>query len=529
MKNRRRYYLILLILPLILALTAVLLNNARGPYWLGSNLDPEYVYLLNAANLAGLKGVGHIDHPGTPVQALGAVIIRVVHFFNFSSEIDWHTHLIQRPEYYLKAINFVLVMLNVLVFLALGVFTYLLTNNFVLSLWLQISPFFSITLLQFGLTRVTPEPLLFFSSSMMIVFLVVKVHSKDVPSARENINMIIIFALVTGFGVACKVTFIPLAIIPLILLPKLKNKVLYLFASGIGFVIFTLPIIRMYPRFFEWIVNLLSHSGRYGSGPSKLISTEKYLKNIVQLLLGNPFFSIILVLALLIVLITLFTPKLRRVSRASIHFKLLAAVTAAQLAGLLMVSKHSAHHYLLPVLNLSGIVLFLIFHYFNHFQDHYDLNPKIIPICAVIFLVTLTGLVNPWGQLNKRIDRLENLKKKSLELHQQVKEDYKDYAKIFYYLGSSPEYALKFGNDLSRSYHTEFLERQYKSIYFYDIWTKRFTGFDYHETISFEAIRGKYKDKIVFQGSRGIKIPGLKLKKISGKRFYEGIYLLNDL
>jgi hypothetical protein len=518
----------LLVLPVIMALTAVFLNDARGPYWLGSNSDPEYVYLLNAANLAGLRGVGHIDHPGTPVQVLGAVTIKIVHFFNFSSETDWRTDVLQRPEYYLKAINIVLLVLNVLMLLALGMFTFFLTKNVWLSLWLQLSPFFSITLLQFGLTRVTPEPLLFFSSSLMIAVLVFvwQAHSDNLTTPGENVIMIFIFGLITGFGIACKVTFIPLMLIPLILFPKIKNKIVYLFAAVISFVIFTLPIIRMYPRFFDWIFNLLTHSGRYGSGPSKLISTQKYINNIKHLLVGNPFFSIILVLALVIVVMTLLIPRLRKTHCSTIYFKLLAAVAAAQVFGLLMVSRHSAHHYLLPVLNLSGIAFFLVFLYFRHLLGQHNVNPKILTASTAISLVFLFVLANPVGQFNKTISRLKKVKERSLSIHQQVKDNYKNYAKIFYYGSSSPEYALKFGSDLSRSYHSETLEKLYKNVYFYDIWTKRFAGFDYNRTIPFETIRSEYGDKIVFQGARRIKAPGIQLKKVSDRGFYEKIFVI---
>jgi hypothetical protein len=567
MKIKKLYYLLLLVLPMMMALTAVLLKDARGPYWLGSNSDPEYVYLLNAANLAGLKGVGHIDHPGTPVQVLGAVTIRVVHFFNFSAETDWHTDVLQRPEYYLKAINIVLIVLNVLMLLTLGMFTYFLAKNIWLSLWLQFSPFFSITLLEFGLPRVTPEPLLFFSSSLMMAVLVfVLTHPGNLTTPGKNVIMIFIFGIIIGFGIACKVTFIPLAVIPLILFPKVKNKLLFLFAAVISFVMFTLPIIRMYPRFFDWIFNLFTHSGHYGGGAAKLVSTQKYFKNIKLLLAGNPFFSIILVLAAAIVVITLLIHRLRQTHCAAIHFKLLAAVAAAQVTGLLMVAKHSAHHYLLPVLNLSGIAFFLIFFYFKRngriqrqteplapsgtspgyhspgdprgepcihlaFPDSPPgVRPgkitKIITISMVIFLVILFILANPAGQWNKTITRLKNLKKQSLAIHQEVKNNYKDYVKIFYYGSSSLEYALKFGNDLSRSYHSQLLEKLYKNVYFYDTWTKRFAGFDYNRPIPFETIREKHGNKIIFQGPGRIKVPGIQLKKVPDLGFREGIFLI---
>ena len=71
----------LLVLPVCLFLTGLALNGIRGPYWLGANSDPEYAYLLNALSLAELHPVGHYDHPGTPVQTIGALSLRVFHSF----------------------------------------------------------------------------------------------------------------------------------------------------------------------------------------------------------------------------------------------------------------------------------------------------------------------------------------------------------------------------------------------------------------------------------------------------------------
>ncbi|UCC39581.1 MAG: hypothetical protein JSV96_17675 [Candidatus Aminicenantes bacterium] len=525
---KKVYYIFLFVLPIVLVLSAAFLNEARGPFWLGSNLDPEYVYLLNSLNLASLKGVGHIDHPGTPLQILGAITLKVVHFFQASENVDLHTKVLNQPEYYLGAINIVLVTLNAIMLLSLGMFTFFLTQNFWFSLWLQLSPFFSITSLQFSLTRVTPEPLLFFSSLMMTVFLVLKAYSKDFnvknSTQSENIMLVSIFALITGFGIACKVTFIPLMVIPLIIFPKLKSKVFYLLAVGISFIIFTLPIIRMYPRFFDWVYKLLSHSGRYGSGAWRVIDSKLFMKNIKQLLTGSPFFSIILVLGLTIVIISLVTPKLRKISSSNIHFKLLAATTAAQVLGLFMVSKHSADHYLLPVLNLSGITLLLIFLYLKYILGPHKINSNILTILIVIFLVFLIVFINPAGQIKKSVNQLTKQKEASLAIRQEVENNYKDYVKIYYYRSSSLEYALKFGNDLSRSYSSEILQRLYKNVYFYDIWRKEFCGFDYNHVIPFSQIRAQHGNRIVFQGSREVKIPGIQLRRLTDFHFSEDIF-----
>ncbi len=52
------------------------------------NYDPDYTYMLDALNLARMKNIGHIDHPGTTVQAAGAIVLKSVHFLNFFSKHD---------------------------------------------------------------------------------------------------------------------------------------------------------------------------------------------------------------------------------------------------------------------------------------------------------------------------------------------------------------------------------------------------------------------------------------------------------
>lgn len=523
----------LLILPILLILTSIYLDDARGPFWLGVNFDPEYVYLLNSLNLAQWQGVGHIDHPGTPVQVLGAVTLRVLHFFNATEGTDLQTHVLTQPEFYLNAINSVLVSLNVLALLILGAGTVLITRSIWTGLWLQTAVFFSALSLQFGLTRITPEPLLLFSSTAMVLWIIYYVYKRQrAVEQDQGLSIPILLAsLISGFGIAVKITFIPLMVVPLLLIPRIRNKIYYLAATIVGFVLFTLPIIRMYPRFFGWIKDLLTHSGQYGSGPSGLISTGKYIKNMSRLLADSPFFATVLILASIILGISFLVPKFRKISLTNTFFKGLAAVTAAQVIGLLMVSKHSAGHYLLPVLNLTGVCLLLaslhLYHTISHFKS--QIKTGIKPVhwysFTAVWLLAAVILFYPPGQISRTEKRLNGIKNQSLALWEIVQVQFSDYAKIYYYRSSAPEYGLKFGSDLSRSYHAEALQKLYNNVYFYDIWTHRFTTFDYNNTIKIKDLRAKYGEKIIIIGTRGVKIPGLRLTEIHHSNS-EGVFFI---
>ncbi|NLG19040.1 MAG: hypothetical protein GX556_17085 [Fibrobacter sp.] len=67
----------LLFIILISLFVIMQFKIAAGPFWLGQNSDPDYQYLLNSLNIAQGKGVGHTDHPRTPVQISGAILLKL--------------------------------------------------------------------------------------------------------------------------------------------------------------------------------------------------------------------------------------------------------------------------------------------------------------------------------------------------------------------------------------------------------------------------------------------------------------------
>ncbi len=72
-------YLSLFILPATLFILANLFTSTTTPYFLNENHDPSYFYLQNSLNLAQLSGygVGQVEHPGTTLQTLGGIVIKI--------------------------------------------------------------------------------------------------------------------------------------------------------------------------------------------------------------------------------------------------------------------------------------------------------------------------------------------------------------------------------------------------------------------------------------------------------------------
>ena len=77
--RRLRCIGLLLIVPLIALIGIRDLTEKKGPLWLSPNLDPSYVYFLNSLLILHGQPPAHIDHPGTPVQLIGAAVLRSKH------------------------------------------------------------------------------------------------------------------------------------------------------------------------------------------------------------------------------------------------------------------------------------------------------------------------------------------------------------------------------------------------------------------------------------------------------------------
>ena len=71
--------LLLLVLPGCFMVAAFWVRAQGGPAWLWFNLDPDYYYLLDALNVLNLTTPGHVYHPGTTVDWLGALILKVAY------------------------------------------------------------------------------------------------------------------------------------------------------------------------------------------------------------------------------------------------------------------------------------------------------------------------------------------------------------------------------------------------------------------------------------------------------------------
>ena len=500
---KKRQIIILFIIPSLLALTAILLHYAHGPYWIGYNFDPDYLYLINSLALSESKQTLTTGNPGTTLQMLGAMIMHIVHFLDYSSSGNLENSVLSKPENYLLIINIVLISFITMMLFIIGYVAFSLTNNILFSLILQLSPFLSNGMLTQGYLHVSPESLLLFSSILFMTIMIKIIYCKnDCQLPALNLYYIAL-PIVCGFGMATKLTFAPFILIPLFVLPDLKNKILFLILTLLSFVFWTYPIIPQYGNLLNWYYKIITHKGYYGLGSSGWVDIDTYFRNLFYLLSADPLCFLIILFSAGFIAKTIWFSAKRRRAWQDVSFRILLAVVVAQLFGILICAKHPSDRYLIPVFSLSGFTLFLILLFSRRMNYSNFFNAGKWMLCLLPILI----LVGGWRMydLKNIFNQKNQIKKESIIVNNLLEKDFKNCVKISYNIpslgaSSSPAVALGFANFfIARGIYSDLLQKIYGDAYFYNILNGKL--YSWTEELSVREIMERgYGKGIIFYG-----------------------------
>lgn len=481
MKKFDFHSLYFFIVPLLVLFIFVREFQNIGYNWCNGGYDSSYCYLLNSLSLATGHSVGHIDHPGTPLQVFGVLIIFLTWLFEPSKK-DLITSVLTQPELYLAAITWTVASINFVIIFFIGRAAFKLAGNLWQSMILQLTPLFSAYLLFTGFGRVSPEQFILMSS-MLIVLLMIFYLEKG---QTNPMKYAFLFAFVTGFGIASKFTFFLVMIIPLIVLVGWKKKLIYFVTSIATFFVCTLPVSDQYGSMFDWLKKLFNHAGIYGSGKETIIDLTTYLISLKEILSANYIFVIVLTVSIFSA--TYFIVRLKKNKKpiwVDDTLKFFVAIIICQIAGLLMVAKHFSPHYLVPFEAFMGANIFLLLRFTSFIKKKFAL--------PVIFL----GLIVIFGFINNKLYvSNNNFNDEYLKAGDKFKLYNNNYAKIVGYAGGSIEAALKFGNVYSTQIFSDALQRIYPNTFFYDINADKF--YEWIGETDLDYIIAKFGDKIVF-------------------------------
>ncbi len=449
---------IFLLLPAVFLVLGLNFNRTRY-----SN-DPEYAYLLNGLNIARGKFVGHAENPGTTVQLISALVIRV-HYLAKSSEGKSLQHqVLLHPDEYIESIHRILVILNALFLLLLGLAALFYTRFIWPGLLLQLGVFLSANLLEHAWTKVSPEPVLVMASAAMAIALL----ATHAASEKEARHRPLVFGLIAAFGLATKATFLPVLIIPLLLLSKRKERINFLKWTLLAGLVITIPALPEYPHLAKWFLLLFIHTGTYGQGAVGILDPARYFSDLVKIAEANP---VLVFSALFIPLLSgllKFLPAFKRKYSGIPAIQFAFAVSVAQLAALLMVAKHyHANHYLVPVQVLTALSWVFILLAVKEIMVKIKVIPFVLPYLLLAAFLGIALLNRPVLTAANEGYRISN--EETAAVLRKINSDYPDYLKTWYYPTSiNPFSALRWGSVYSRGYNLETLNRLYTDGIFYD-------------------------------------------------------------
>lgn len=479
--KRAIFILVLLVLPTLAVCFGSQLRKASGPYWLSGNMDPGYAYVMNSLNLANLRRPYFFGHPGTPVHEVGAVVIRLMNLG--SSKAAMTQNVLRDPERYITAINSVLVVFCGICVLIAGYVALEVTGSLFAALLIQATPFVSVTTLT-GLTSARPEPLMI-GVAMLIV--AVTLLTLKFGADSHSLRYALAFALLIGIAVAAKVSFAPVALVPLIILPSRKSRLWFFLATAVVFLVSIIPILSppLVREMISFMFNLATHTGRYGSGQTGFVDPSSYVSAAIKLVRDDGLFFIVMAVGILVLAL-----KSRFQSLGGAKRRILIAVTAAQLLQLLMVAKHPHSRYLIPALSLVGLNLVLLA---DAFAEKLPAAFRWTPALAIG--LTIAG-VQFWTSRNL-FRELQNDQRLQSEAYAAVNKQFPNIPVVTYYTASSPDYALAFGEEYGGNLFGADLQKLYPNQFFYNPWTRKFS--DFAGPVSLDQVKGN-SDWFVLRG-----------------------------
>lgn len=378
-----RQVLLLTLLPLGYALFAAQLFLTQGPFWGAYHVDPTYNYLFNSLSIATLHAPFDIAHPGTPVQLFCGLLLRTMHPFAGPEELA--RIVLSAPEAHAQFLSLALLGFAVAAAFGAGWWVLRRTGRLDSALFAQSGPLLLPTALA-GFSDVRPEP---FQLALCFIWTAVWIAWAEGKLDLGNRRTFLAVAALAGIAVGAKYTFVPNLFLPLVLLPRWRER----FAFGcwsVGFFILaiapTLPNLR---RLGAIPVRLLTREAAYGGGAVGLTPVGGWWLAVKATIEGSPQFIAWLVLSL--VLLGWICLRRRSVTEQTRLQVLLAGVACSLLLAFAAVLKqaHGSQRYLMPAAATAPLVAFCIW---RRFGDRLGGRARpALATLAVVIAVTLAG------------------------------------------------------------------------------------------------------------------------------------------
>lgn len=454
-------------IPLILILVWFLFKDSLGSYH-NKMMDPEYNYLLNGVvvNENCLK-TNFYDHPGTPMILYTGFVERIFSLFRNAPLLE---DCIKNPETYLNVVNNVSIFLIVFILFYGGHLLYNKTTSIFTCLLVQ-SAIFVFDIPHYT-SRVLAETILIFFI-LILVFQVIHNINTNSEGKRNKISTAILFALTLGILTATKISVFPLFFIPLLMLKNTRIRLIYGGFTVIFFFIFAYPVLFNLNSFYKWMKSILLHSGRYGSGDNVIISMPDFIQNLKILFNTYRIVFWFLFLNLIFIVGGILLKYSKKSSFSGKLYNAIIGLTICIIIQTIIVGKHFALHYYLPVIMMIPLNLYLLSNaFFDQWPFLYAKTVKGVVYLSAVIIIMIA--MHRYVIVDTNI-RYDILKKKEGTMSY-INHNDLNIPLVFYSEAWNPyrEMGLWFGSLFTGKYRTLFIEKfdeLYPNRYFYvDQW-----------------------------------------------------------
>jgi hypothetical protein len=327
-------------IPLLGIVLALQMNSWRGPFY--TQPDPAYIYLFNSLRMVDGHPPHHVEYPGTPEYALGALLIWTkYHLSPESPAADLVTEVLKSPEGYLDLLHGVLLILFALSSYGIGCLVFILSGSLALAVLTQASVF-GFTVVNQALAYINAQSLLI-TIGLCLVSLLILYEKRQGDKRVLNVFPILQGVLI-ALGIATKLTFFPW-VLSLAFLRTRKERLIGAAAALVSFLALVYPIRSRLIGMLGWIKRLVSHTGFYGEGQGALPSVAEFFNGMGRLVAAEPLFFAMLM--------ALFFARWRLPE----HKRLFTVSIAIIVAQFIMTIRAPHARYLLPSLLVAPWVL----------------------------------------------------------------------------------------------------------------------------------------------------------------------------
>lgn len=375
--NLSRKNLILGILPLLILVWGIVILLLFDPFY-SRSIDSEYTYLISGLNCSQLNfnRIGHTDNPGTPLQIYNGIIIQFTHLVSGKGPLI--QDVFSRPEYYLNAISLSMLLIQVLVLLGIGWIGLKRAIPSWQLLILQASAFYNDVLMWLFL-RATPDRF-FIIFVLLFILVYLKYGYRDSSPRKFAINSGIVMAC----GFAIKFNFLPLLILPLVMIKSNKEKLVYASSGIVSFFLFIAPILNKFDNYFRFVKGMFLNEGTYGGGKPGIINFSEMINNFKENFTMNPELCVLLLILGFLLLYAFLNRKKDDNAQFIWIFTGFLVVIALQL---ILVSKHFKNYYQAPFFALYALIFFIISIYISRIikeKKLFVLTSLVLPLLFIL-------------------------------------------------------------------------------------------------------------------------------------------------